>query len=112
MRIILNYCTFVGFEIVTAVVMKSTIFWDKTPCSRLKFNRLHGGGKYRLHLQGQRISRARNQRESRWQGGFYSGFLLRLFFETSVEFQRTAWRYILEDSTLYCTFIHYDLWLI
>jgi hypothetical protein len=44
--------------------MKSTIFWDITPCSLLNINRRFGG-KYRLHLQGYRISRARNQRESR-----------------------------------------------
>jgi hypothetical protein len=56
----------VGFEVPTAVVMKSTIFWDITPCSPLSFNR-HFGEIYRLHLQGQKISRARNQRETRWQ---------------------------------------------
>jgi hypothetical protein len=28
----------VGFEGLTAVVMKSTIFWDITPCSPLKVN--------------------------------------------------------------------------
>jgi hypothetical protein len=56
----------VGFEVLTAVVMKSSIFWDITPCSPLKVNRSFGGT-YRLHLQGRRISRARDQRESRWQ---------------------------------------------
>jgi hypothetical protein len=55
-----------GFEVITAVVMKSTIFCDITPCSPLKVNRRFGGT-YRLHLQGKRISRARNQRENRWQ---------------------------------------------
>jgi hypothetical protein len=28
----------VGFEVITAVVMKSSIFWDITPCNPLKFN--------------------------------------------------------------------------
>jgi hypothetical protein len=28
----------IGFEILTAVVMKSAIFWDITPCSPLKVN--------------------------------------------------------------------------
>jgi hypothetical protein len=37
------------------------IFWDITPWSPLKFNRRFGRT-YRLHLQGRRISRARNQR--------------------------------------------------
>jgi hypothetical protein len=46
-----------GFEVLTAVVTKSTIFWDITPCSPLKVNRRFGGT-YRLHLQGGRKSRA------------------------------------------------------
>jgi hypothetical protein len=29
----------VGFEVLTAVVMKSTIFWDIKPCSPLSVNR-------------------------------------------------------------------------
>jgi hypothetical protein len=40
----------VGFEVLTAVVMKSSIFWDITPCSPLKVNQRFGGT-YRLHLQ-------------------------------------------------------------
>jgi hypothetical protein len=28
----------VGFEVFTAVVMKSIIFWDMTPCSQLSVN--------------------------------------------------------------------------
>jgi hypothetical protein len=46
------------------------------------------GGTHRLHLQ-RRISRVRYQRESRWQA------------ETSVNFQRTTWRYIPEDNILH-----------
>jgi hypothetical protein len=42
-----------GFEVFTAVVMKSIIFWDMTPCSLLSFNRCFEGT-YRLHLQGRR----------------------------------------------------------
>jgi hypothetical protein len=42
------------------------LFWDITPCSPLKVNGRFGGI-YRLHLQGGRISRTRNQRESRRQ---------------------------------------------
>jgi hypothetical protein len=48
--------TFLGFEVLTPVVMKSIIFWDITPCSPLIFNRCFGGT-YLLHLQGQRIRR-------------------------------------------------------
>jgi hypothetical protein len=40
---------------------KSSIFWDITPRSPVKFNR-HFGGKYRFHHQGRRISEASNQR--------------------------------------------------
>jgi hypothetical protein len=43
----------VGFEVFTAVVMKSIIFWDMTPCSPFSFNRRFGGT-YRLHPQGRR----------------------------------------------------------
>jgi hypothetical protein len=46
--------------------LKSTIFWDITPCSPLKVNRCFGGT-YRLHLQDRRIRRARNQ----WQAERY-----------------------------------------
>jgi hypothetical protein len=48
------------------MVMKSSAFWDITPCSLLKVN-WRFGGTCRIHLQGQKISQARNQRENRWQ---------------------------------------------
>jgi hypothetical protein len=77
--------------------MKSSTFWDVTPCSPLKFNR-HSGGTCSLHLQGRRINRERNQREAG------SKLLVGLFFdtedaETSGAFQKTTWRYIPEDRT-------------
>jgi hypothetical protein len=46
--------------------MKSSVFWDTTPCSPLKVNG-HFGGIYRLHFQGRGISRGRNLRECIWQ---------------------------------------------
>jgi hypothetical protein len=61
----INKSLFGRFEVLTAVVMKSTIFWDMTPCSPLKFTR-YFVRTCRLLLQG-RISQARYQRESRWQ---------------------------------------------
>jgi hypothetical protein len=70
--------------------LKSTIYWDMTPCSPLNVNRRFGAT-YRLHLQGRRISRARNQRESRSQVDGSDMF----------EFQQTRQRYIPEDSTLH-----------
>jgi hypothetical protein len=48
----------VRFEVLTAVVMKSSIFWDITPCSPLNVNRRFGG-KYRL-LQGRRVIQTNN----------------------------------------------------
>jgi hypothetical protein len=63
-----------GFEVLTAVVTKSSIFWDITPCSPLKVKRRFGGT-YRIHLQGRRISRARNQNESKWQTELCDMFL-------------------------------------
>jgi hypothetical protein len=48
-----------GFKVLTAVVMKSAMFWDITPC---RFGRT-----YRPHLQVRRISRAKSQCESRWK---------------------------------------------
>jgi hypothetical protein len=33
---LLTFFKCVGFEVLTAVVMKSSIFWDITPCSLLK----------------------------------------------------------------------------
>jgi hypothetical protein len=58
------YFGFVGFQDVTAVVMKSTVFWE-IMCSPLKVNR-HLGETYRLHFHGLKISRTRNQNEMRW----------------------------------------------
>jgi hypothetical protein len=39
--------TFIGFDALTAVLMKNNIFCDITPCSPLKVNRCFGGT-YRL----------------------------------------------------------------
>jgi hypothetical protein len=50
----------VGF--VALSEMKSSLFWDIRPCSQLKANQ-RLSGICRLHLQGWRISQARNQHE-------------------------------------------------
>jgi hypothetical protein len=50
----------VGFEALTAVVRNSSVFWDITACDPLKVNR-HFGGTCRHHLQGRKVSPARNQ---------------------------------------------------
>jgi hypothetical protein len=51
------------FQIFTVVVMKSSSFWVITSCSQLKVNGRFEGT-CRLHLQGGRISQARNQSET------------------------------------------------
>jgi hypothetical protein len=48
-NILMNYT---GIKVPTLVVMKSSVFWDITPCSPLKVNR-HFRGTYCLHHQGQ-----------------------------------------------------------
>jgi hypothetical protein len=48
----------IGFEVLTAVVMKSSIFWVITPCSPLKVNRRFEGT-CPFYLQGRRISQRR-----------------------------------------------------
>jgi hypothetical protein len=53
----------VGFEVFTAVVMRSSIFWNTMPCSLLKANRRFGGT-CNLHLQVPRKSRTRNQHDA------------------------------------------------
>jgi hypothetical protein len=56
----LNSLVTVGFEIFSAVVVKSSFLWDITPCSPLKVSQ-HFKGTCRPYLQGQIISQARNQ---------------------------------------------------
>jgi hypothetical protein len=78
------------FEALTAVNMKSSIFWDITACSPLKVN-WRFGGTCRLHLQGPRISRTRNQRERRWQAEL-SCHLLSLWFLPWLILRPWRWR--------------------
>jgi hypothetical protein len=91
-------------EVLIAVDMKSSVFWDITLCGLLKVNRLFGG-RCRLHPQGRSL-RARGQRESRWQTVFMIGLYFGpedegdMFLETSVDFEQTTPRYIPEDRTL------------
>jgi hypothetical protein len=88
--------------------LKSTTFWDITPCSPLKVNR-HFGGTCRLHHQGRRISQTRNQLCLPPAFTLVSCLAYTLTLkmeatcslETSVDFQRTTWCYIPEDSTLH-----------
>jgi hypothetical protein len=49
--ICMNNLPLVGLEVLTAVITKSSIFWDVTLCSPLKVSPRFGGI-YRIHLQG------------------------------------------------------------
>jgi hypothetical protein len=62
----LNKNITMGFEVLTAVVIKITTFCDITPCSQLEVSLLFGEI-YSFHLQGRRISGARDLCESKWQ---------------------------------------------
>jgi hypothetical protein len=53
---------YLGFEVLTVTVMKSSIFWGIMPCSLLKAN-WHFRGICHLHLQGWRISHTWHQQE-------------------------------------------------
>jgi hypothetical protein len=95
--------------------MKSSIFWDITPCSPLKVKQ-HFGGIFRLHLYGRRISKSRNQREAACNQSCLLATCFTLISclahssalkmeatyssETPVDLQRTIWHYIPEDRTL------------
>jgi hypothetical protein len=75
-----------GFEVVTPVVMKSSTFWYIMPHSPQKVKR-NFGGPFRLHLQGRKISQARNQCENSLQAELLTcylhqgGFLLGSFLD-------------------------------
>jgi hypothetical protein len=102
----------VEFAILTAVTMKSGIFWDVTPCRPVGVRR-HYGGTYCPHLQGRGVSQARHYQEMHAGSRGYSKLCfapafgsLRAWFtvrfsETSVAFHQIAGHYVPEDSTLY-----------
>jgi hypothetical protein len=60
----------ISFEVLTAVVVQTSFFWDMTPGSPLEGNQ-HYEGTFHLHLQGRRINKpawSRSQAEvgSQW----------------------------------------------
>jgi hypothetical protein len=54
--------------------VKSSIFWDITPCNPLKVSR-HFGGTCRLHLQSRRLTQARNQHDAGSEHGISNATL-------------------------------------
>jgi hypothetical protein len=84
----------VGFKVLTAVVMESTIFWDITLCSQLNVNRLFG----------RTSSPSSGPKNTLVSCSAYSSALkmgAMCSSETPVEFQLTTLRYIPEDSTFH-----------
>jgi hypothetical protein len=85
----------VGSEVLTAVVMESTIFWDIARCSLLSVNRSFGGTCH-LCLPGRRIRQARNQHEALLATYLVYSLTLKMeatsSSETSVGFRQTIWR--------------------
>jgi hypothetical protein len=47
-----------GFEVSTAVAMKSYVFWDATPCSTVEVDRRFKGT-YRIYLQSRKVSQSK-----------------------------------------------------
>jgi hypothetical protein len=57
-----KYYILIGVEILTAVTMKNTIFWDGTMCSPVQVHQ-HFGGMYCLHFKARRVSQISNQQD-------------------------------------------------
>jgi hypothetical protein len=103
-----------GFEVLTAVVMKSSVFWDIMLCNPLKIN-LRFGGTYLLRIHARWISQERSQCKNLVTSTStcfmlvsslaYSSTLklqVTCSSETSVDFQRATCRYIQEDIADLC----------
>jgi hypothetical protein len=74
-----------GLQVLTVVAIT---FWDITLFSLLKVNQCFKGT-YHLHLQGRRISQARNQCESKWQAQQTLKIEAICSSKMSADFQRT-----------------------
>jgi hypothetical protein len=80
---------------ILAVCDQSCVVWDVTPCSPSKISRRFGE-QFRLSLLGRRISETRNKRKI----GSNKALLAACSTLVSIDFQRTARRFIEEDRTL------------
>jgi hypothetical protein len=103
--------TWVGCKILTAVVMKSSIFWCIMVCRPLKVNRRFGGTYHNDPAWSKLLLVLCFLPFSRW-------FLARLTlqpFETSSEFQQSMWCYKLGylsqcSSGLWAGWPHFESW--
>jgi hypothetical protein len=94
----------IGSEVLTAVVMKSSIFWDITPCRPLEVNRGYGGT-CRLHLQGWRTIQERNHRGKQMVNSSILNTGVICSSEMSADFQWISRRYIPENITLFWVYL-------
>jgi hypothetical protein len=60
---------YLGFEVLTEVIRKSSVFWDITQCSPFRVSRSFRGT-FRLRLHGWRVSQARNEHVARSKKSF------------------------------------------
>jgi hypothetical protein len=93
----------VRFEVLTLMVMKSSVLWDISPCRPLKINRSFGGT-FRLHLQCRRISQAKLATCLMLVCCLSYPSIQKMeaacSFETSLDIQRTTRHYIPEVRNL------------
>jgi hypothetical protein len=76
-----------GFQVVTPVDTKNTVFSDTTMCISLKVNQLFGGTNL-LHFQGWRISRVSYQFKYRCKAKIYPKDGDDTFLQKSIDFRR------------------------
>jgi hypothetical protein len=84
-------------KLENAIKTKGSIFWDVKPCNPLKVNRRFGGN------MACPSSRSKNKRNKKpvWKQVATLKVETACSSETSVDFQRTTWRYIPEDRTIH-----------
>jgi hypothetical protein len=107
----------VGFEILTAVSMKSTIFWDITPCSLLDVNDVSEKN-VAFSFRDEEYAKRRNNMNQRY---FLASYFMRFSFfvsstlkmeatyspETSVDFRLARRCNIVEDISLQMPLLFY-----
>jgi hypothetical protein len=93
---------FVGYGDLSAVIIKSYLFWDIALCSQMKFNRRFGGI-CRLYFQGRSWPRKQPASSRQEPEPYYSTLNTdeKCSSETTVDFRRTTRRYIPEDGTIF-----------
>jgi hypothetical protein len=111
----------IWFEVLTAMVMKSSFSWNIMPCSPFKVNRYFGGTS-RVRLQTWRISQARSQYKIGSKKGTVACVVLVSCLvysltlkmqatrssDNGVEFQRTTLHHTPEDRNLRVWRYHSD----